>query len=488
MGLHSFFFFFLSLLEMVCIVTVIFVERKNPTATIAWVLVLAFVPFVGFIAYLTFGSGFHVNKKKRYVLKRMSDNLYHQILSNYITEGKMSGPDDERPYARLIQYLTNDGEHHHTDNNTVAVYTHGEAMFAAMKKDIRKATRHIHLLYYIFRDDALGREIVAILTEKAKSGVEVRVIYDSVGSLLSRGSMFKKLRAAGGQVEPFSPLVSAISSHLRLNYRNHRKITVVDGIAGYVGGMNIGDEYLGKGKRLKPWRDTHLRLTGSSVSFLQERFLLDWMFVNNLEIFGDSEEIPPHALRAFFPPPLRLGDVGMQIVSSGPDTATMAIKSGLLEMLYAARKNIYIQTPYFVPDESIMDALRIAVSSGVDVRLMLPGLADKFPVYSATMGYARQILQSGAKVYTYPGFLHSKTIVCDGAVSSIGTANFDNRSFALNFEINAFMYNQDLAAQCEDIFLRDQEICEELSEDWYLGRSPVVRGMYNACRMLAPLV
>ena len=488
MELHSILFLLLSLLELACIVTIIFIERKNPTATIAWVLVLVFVPVVGFIAYLIFGSGFHVNKKKRYVLKQISDNLYHQILSDYITEGKISGPDDERPYARLIQYLTNDGEHHHTDNNTVAVYTHGEAMFAAMKEDMRKAEKHIHLLYYIFRDDALGREIVVILTEKAKSGVEVRVIYDSVGSLLSRGRMFRELRAAGGQVESFSPLILTMSSHLRLNYRNHRKITVVDGVVGYVGGMNIGDEYLGKDKRLKPWRDTHLRLTGSSVSFLQERFLLDWMFVNNLEMFAGSKEMPPEALRAFFPPPLQLGNVGMQIVSSGPDTATMAIKSGLLEMLYAARKNIYIQTPYFVPDESIMDALRIAVSSGVDVRLMLPGLADKSPVYAATLGYARQILQSGAKVYTYPGFLHSKTIVCDGAVSSIGTANFDNRSFALNFEINAFMYSQDFAVECQDIFLRDQEICTELSEDWYQGRSPVVRGMYNACRMLAPLV
>jgi cardiolipin synthase len=457
------------------------VERKNPSATIAWVLILTSIPIFGVIAYAIFGSGFRVNKKKRYAMKQISDNLYHQVLSKYITEDKRSDSGDERAYARLIDYLVNDGEHYHTNNNVVTIYTHGEETFAAMKEDIYNAEKHIHLLYYIFRDDALGREIVDILTEKARKGVEVRVIYDSVGSLLSSGHMFKKLRVAGGSAEAFSPLLMTISSQLRLNYRNHRKITVVDGIVGYVGGMNIGDEYLGKSKRLKPWRDTHLRLTGSSVSFLQERFLMDWMSVTNSEITAD-------VLRVYFPSPLKMGNVGMQIVSSGPDTTSMSVKSGLLEMLYTSRKSIYIQTPYFVPDESIMDALHIAASSGVDVRLMLPGLADNSLVYSATLGYARQIMRSGVRVYSYKGFLHAKTIVIDGSVSSIGTTNFDNRSFALNFEINAFIYCQDFAAKCENIFLHDLENCTELQEDWFMQRSLPVRGFYNACRLMAPLV
>jgi len=481
MTLHTILLVMLVLLDLVCIIAVIFVERKNPASTIAWVLVLIFIPIGGFVAYAMFGSGFHVNKKKRYALKQISDNLYHQILSEYITECERCGPDSDRPHARLIRYLVNDGEHYHTDNNAITVYTHGEAMFAAMKEDMRKAEKHIHLLYYIFRNDALGREIVGILTEKARNGIKVRVIYDSLGSLLSSDRMFKELRAAGGRVEAFSPLLLTMSSHLRLNYRNHRKITVVDGTVGYVGGMNIGDEYLGKSKRLTPWRDTHLRLTGSSVSFLQERFLMDWMSVND-------REMPPDVLRSFFPPPLQQGNIGMQIVSSGPDTASMSIKSGLLEILYTARKNIYIQTPYFIPDESIMDALRIAARSGVDVRIMLPKPADHFLVHSATLSYARQILGSGVKVYMYQGFLHAKTIVFDGAAASIGTANLDNRSFALNFEINAFIYNQDFAAQYEGIFLQDLENCMELREDWYLERNPVVRGFYSACRLLAPLM
>jgi len=481
MTFHAILIILSVLLDLACIIAVIFVERKNPAATIAWVLVLIFIPFGGFIAYLIFGSGFHFNKKKRYALKQISDNLYHQSLSKYITEGEKNGLGDERSHARLIHYLANDGEHYLTDNNAITLYTHGEAMFTAMKEDMRKAVKHIHLLYYIFRNDTLGREVVGILTEKARNGVEVRVIYDSLGSLLSGERMFKELRAAGGRVEAFSPLLLTMSSHLRLNYRNHRKITVIDGTVGYVGGMNIGDEYLGRSKRLKPWRDTHLRLTGSSVSFLQERFLMDWMSVSN-------REMPPDALQSFFPAPVQQGNVGMQIVSSGPDTATMSIKSGLLEMLYTARKNVYIQTPYFVPDESIMDALRIAASSGVDVRLMLPGLADHLLVHAATLSYARQILKSGVKVYLYQGFLHAKTIVIDGAAASIGTANLDNRSFALNFEINAFIYCRDFAAKYEGIFLQDLESCTELREGWYMERSPAVRGFHSACRLMAPLM
>ena len=481
MTLHTLLIVLLALLDLACIIAVIFVERKNPASSIAWILVLVFIPIGGFIAYAIFGSGFHINKKKRYALKRVSDTLYRQILSGYIGECEKCGPEGDRRHARLIQYLERDGEHFYTENNAVEIYTDGEAMFSAMKEDMQKARKHIHLLYYIFRNDSLGGEIVDILTERARNGVQVRVIYDSLGSLLSSERMFKALRAAGGRVEAFSPLVLSFSSHLRLNYRNHRKITVVDGVVGYVGGMNIGDEYRGRSRRLKPWRDTHLRLTGSSVSFLQERFLMDWMSVN-------EREMTPEELRPLFPQPLEQGGVGMQIVSSGPDIASKSIKSGLLEILYSARKNIYIQTPYFIPDESFLDAVRIAARAGVDVRLMIPQLGDNFLVHAATLSYARQVLDAGVRVYKYQGFLHAKTIVFDGAAASIGTANLDNRSFALNFEINAFIYNHAIAAECERIFLRDMENCTELYENWYMERNPAIRGFYSACRLLAPLM
>lgn len=481
MTAHTIILILVTLLDILCIIAVIFVERKNPTSTIAWVLVLLFLPFGGFVAYAMFGSGFHINKKKRYDIKRISDNMYRQILSRYIGNGGTCSLEAAQPYGRMIRYLENDGEHYFTENNQARIYTDGATMFEDMKEDMRKAQKHINLLYYIFRNDTLGKEVVSILTERARNGVEVRIIYDSLGSFLSGERMFKELRKAGGKIVPFSPLFYSLSSHIRLNYRNHRKITVIDGVVGYVGGMNIGDEYLGMDKKLHPWRDTHLRLVGPSVSFLQERFLMDWMSVM-------EKEMPPEQLQGLLPQPLAHGGLGVQIVSSGPDTTVSSIKSGLLECLYTARKNLYIQTPYFIPDDSFCDALRIAARAGVDVRLMIPSIGDNFFVHCATLSYARQILDAGVKVYAYNGFLHAKTIVFDSEVVSIGTANLDNRSFALNFEINAFVYDRDFALECERIFLEDQRLCDPMYESWFSSRHVALRGVYSACRLFAPLM
>jgi cardiolipin synthase len=478
---HTFFLMLVTLIDLLCIIIVIFVERKNPSSTIAWALVLIFLPFVGFVAYAMFGSGFHVEKKKRYSIKRASDSIFKRILALYI-EGRDYRARDAAPdRSRMIRYLENEGGHYYTADNDIHLFTDGEDLFGAMREDMGKARQHIHLLYYIFRHDGLGGEILSLLTEKARNGVEVRLIYDSLGSMLAGDRWFRELRRAGGEVAAFSPLVFTVSSHLRLNYRNHRKITVVDGAVGYMGGMNIGVEYLGRNKRLHPWRDTHLRLAGSSVSFLQERFLLDWMSAVDREMTAEE-------LSRFFPDPQRNGRMGVQIVSSGPDTDINAIKSAFLEMLYSARKNVFIQTPYFTPDDSLFDALRIAARSGVDVRIMLPGLADHLFVYGATYSYARLILDSGVRVFRYNGILHAKTIVFDGEVAGIGTANFDNRSFALNFEIHAFVYDPGFAAACERVFLADQESCSELTESWFLGRPPALRAACNACRLFAPLI
>lgn len=469
------------ILDLLCIFAVIFVERRNSESTIAWLLVLVFVPFLGFAAYLIFGSGFHINKKKRYKLKRLQDMLYKRVICNYADEHGLADSPDDMPYPRMLNYLQNDGGYYFTKDNAATVFTDGLDMFASMKTDIRKAKKHIHLLYYIFRNDALGRDIVTLLTQKAREGVQVRVMYDSLGSFFSVGSMFTPLIEAGGKVEAFSPLLFTISSHMRLNYRNHRKITVIDGEVGYVGGMNIGTEYLGCDKKLHPWRDTHLRLTGSSVFFLQERFLMDWASVHEKEIVAGE-------LLSFFSPSRGEGELGMQIVSSGPDTESLSIKNALLEMLYSARKNVYIQTPYFTPDDSFIDALRIAANAGVDVRLMIPGLSDNVLVTAATYSFAWQVLDAGVKVYRYKGFLHAKTMVVDGKVASIGTANIGNRSFAVNFEINSFIYDKDFAASYEAVFLGDQGNCEEIQRAWFKQRPPVVRAAYGLCRLLAPLI
>ena len=470
-----------TILDLLGIITVIFVERKNPSSTIAWVLVLIFLPFIGFVAYAMFGSGFHIKKKKRYADKSFSDIRHRQAIAMHVPACAEIPEQATSPHSRMMTYLEEGGAHCLTADNSAEVFINGRELFARMKEDMRKAKKHIHLLYYIFRNDALGREIMGILTQKAQQGVDVRVIYDSLGSMLSGERMFKKLKAAGGRVEAFSPLAFSISSHLRLNYRNHRKITVVDGRIGYVGGMNIGEEYRGSNSRLSPWRDTHLRLTGSSVSFLEERFLLDWFSVCDTPI-------TPEQVREFVTLSPGAGNLAVQIVSSGPDSSTSTIKSGLLEMIYAARESVFIQTPYFIPDDSFLDALRIAAGSGVDVRIMLPGKSDNALAHAATCGYARQVLESGVQVCMYDGFLHAKTIVSDGKVASIGTANADCRSFSLNFEINAFIYDEDFAARYETIFLDDSKNCLDLDDDWFTRHSPVTRAMYSVTRLLAPLM
>lgn len=468
--------------SIICTLAVIFLERKNPTASLAWVLVLLFLPVIGFILYIFLGAGFKINKRKKYMMKGISDEIYDTYIKKHLNLGHSRiFVDRHESTERLLTYLKEEGEGIFTDNNAAEIFIDGEKLFARMLDDLRNARSHIHILFYIFRNDELGREIVSILTEKARQGIKVRLIYDSVGTLMAFDTMFRGLSAAGGEVQAFSPIFSNINSHLRLNYRNHRKIVVIDGVIGYVGGMNVGVEYMGRDKRLSPWRDTHLRLTGSSVWFLQERFLMDW---------GYCSDIDPHKIdiATYFPPPIGKGDLGIQIISSGPDTFESPIKSGMLSMMYSARKNIYIQTPYFAPDDSFFEAMRIASRAKVDVRLMIPQKSDYLIVHCATMGYVRDALDCGVKVYLYNGFIHAKTIVVDGLVASIGTTNITNRSFVLDFEVNAFIYNSGFAQEYEDIFHMDEESCEQLASDYFSRKSLAARGCYNFARLLAPMM
>lgn len=471
-----------ALFSAVCIVAVLFFERKNPASSLVWVLVLLFLPVAGFIFYLFLGTGFRVDKRKKYALKALSDSVYNNYILKHLNLGRSRIYLKEHEEAgRLLSYLKNQGEGDFTDNNDGQIFTDGTAMFERMMDDMRKAKHHIHVLFYIFRCDDLGNKILDILKDKAREGIEVRLIYDSIGTLMAFDTPFRELMKAGGQVQAFSPIFKNINSHLRLNYRNHRKIVVVDGLIGYVGGMNVGLEYCGHHKKLKPWRDTHLRITGSAVWSLQERFLMDWSY---------NADTDPHDvdLGAFFPAPLELGNTPMQIVSSGPDTFESPIKSGMLSMIYAARKNIYLQSPYFAPDESVLDALRIAAHSNVDVRLMIPRFADYDFVHRATLGYARDIQAMGVKVYLYEGFIHAKTMVVDGMFATIGTTNITNRSFTLDFEVNAFVYDNDFAAQCEEIFHNDEKTSFLLPENYFSKQNMLTRASYNFTRMFAPMM
>lgn len=470
-------------LDVISVLTVVFLERKNPASSLAWILLLVFLPVAGFFIYLFFGSGYRFRVRRRYAKKSMHDEAYEDtVLRHLQIRNRFLFKASEESRVQLLRYLENEGDGCYTNDNQVEVFTDGNEMFPRLIEDIRAAKEHVHMLFYIFKNDRIGGEIIEALRERARAGVEVRLMYDGVGSLLSFGKLFAELRRDGGKIRVFAPVFGKLSSSLRVNYRNHRKIVVIDGNIGYVGGMNVGDEYMSRNPKLSPWRDTHARMTGSAVWVLQERFLMDWSHVTGRK-FDEPEK-----LKKYFPASIGRGKLGVQLASSGPDMESNPIKGGILRMFYGAKKTLLIQSPYFAPDQSMLDALRVAADTGVDVRLMIPALADRYFVRQATFGYARQILESGVRVFMYHGFLHAKTVVIDGNTATLGTANLSNRSFTQNFEINLFVHDETFAAEQEAIFLHDLENCTELTEEWFAAQPVLSRVLYNSSRLISPLI
>ena len=333
--------------------------------------------------------------------------------------------------------------------------------------------------YFIIRNDSLGRYIMKILTKKAQEGVEVKLLYDGMGSIRLSPRFFKKFHEAGGRsaafFPPFLPYIN-----VRINFRNHRKILIIDGEEAYIGGFNIGNEYLGLSSRFNHWRDCHLKIKGSAIDTLEMRFLLDWRF-------AARDPLPETDI--YFPERKPEGSSALQIVSSGPDMNYPAIKNGYLKLINKAQHRLYIETPYLIPDDSILEALKIAALSGVDVRLMIPYKPDHFYVYWASLSYVGELLEAGVRCYQYQkGFLHSKIICADGFASSVGTANLDIRSFELNFEVNAFIYDEEISRQLEEKFLLALEDCTEITLETYATRSMRVRFKEGLFRLLSPIL
>lgn len=461
---------------------VIFLERRNASATWAWLMVLYFIPVLGFIMYLILGQ----KVRKRQLSKLLGDNervIQHALETQRqeLKEKRLVALDSElAEYQDMIYLNLTTGLALYTTNNIVDIYTDGKQKFDALIADIEAAEHHIHLVYYIVRDDELGRRLMRALTAKAADGVEVRFLYDHIGSSRLPGRFFKELRAAGGREAAFFP--SRIPYlNLKINYRNHRKLAIIDGKTGYIGGFNIGDEYLGLSEHFGQWRDTHLKVQGSAVLQMQAQFLLDW----NLAASGKIE-----LSEIYFPDPRCVpGHIGMQLVASGPDTEYQEIKNAYIKMIYGARSSVCLQTPYFVPDDSLLSALKVAALSGVEVSIMLPSKPDHFFVYWATQSYLGELLASGIKVYLYEkGFLHAKTLVVDSKVASVGTANLDIRSFKLNFEMNAFIYDSATAVKLMDIFRRDINDSRLLTTEAYDGRPLFNRFRESISRLLSPIL
>jgi len=474
-------------------ITIVFFERKDPRAVWGWLLLLFFLPGVGFILYLLIGM--NMRKLKMFKTKEIEDALNYQIQKQEETifRNQFSISDERvQEYQDLILYNLEASQAIYSEENEVAIYTDGNAKFDALIEAIDQAESYILLQYYIIKNDILFERVVRHLKKKRKEGVSVRIMVDGMGGRFVRKSYWKRLRAEGIEVVEFFPALFG-RLQLRLNYRNHRKIVVIDGKVGFVGGFNIGKEYIGLDPKFGYWRDTHLKITGEAVIGLKMRFVLDWNYATRQNLFSDKsfwKETEQTEEKKMEREKKKAEEkIGIQIISSGPDSRYPQIHNNYVRMIAKAKKSIYIQTPYFIPDESMVDALEIAAMSGVDVRIMIPCKPDHPFVYWASYSYIGDMLAAGVKCYTYDnGFLHAKGMVVDGMIACYGTANMDNRSFFLNFEVNAVIYSSKVGQELTNIFLTDIQKSTEITKYDYSRRNLLVRFKEQVSRLLGPVL
>lgn len=478
----QFIFGHLIFINFILAVIIIFFQRKNPQSVWTWLLLLYFIPILGFVFYLLIGTDMH--KQKMFRIKEIEDHLNDAIRKQeYSLRSKeLERRDPEiAEYADLVMYNLEVSEAMLTDSNDITIYTDGNEKFDALIEDMRSAEKYIHVQYYIIKNDVLFNRIKDVLVKKAKEGVEVRILYDGMGCRSVRKRYWKELNSQGIRTSEFFP-ATLRRLHLRLNYRNHRKIVVIDGRCAYVGGFNIGKEYIGLDKKFGYWRDTHLRITGNSAAALQLRFALDWNFASKENLFMTDKYLCKEPYKS-------AQNCEVQIVSSGPDSRYQNIRDNYLRLIGKAKKSIYIQTPYFIPDDAILSALLIAVHSGIEVNVMIPCKPDHPFVYWATYSYIGDLVMEGAKCYTYNnGFLHAKGMIVDDKVFCYGTANMDIRSFALNFEVNAVVYNEQKATQMRRIFEEDLKKSKQITKNIYVGRTLKIRVKEQVSRLLSPLL
>lgn len=464
------------LLNLLLGLFIVFKERKNIKSTWLWLMILLYLPFVGFILYMFFGLNYR--KRKTFDEKMMLDEQEKRLIENQKKYLALSTSDSLNADQKdLINMCLATSAAAFNDFNDIKFYFDGKDKFNDLFEDVRNAKEYIYIEYYIFKTDKLGRELISLLNQKLKEGVEVRILVDAVGSRSIRKSHFIEFKRLGGKIDSFFPLFFSKFT-TRFNYRNHRKIVIIDGKIAYSGGFNVGSEYISKSKRFGFWRDTHFRLKGDIVEEYLRRFNFDYRFATGIK--ADGEYYKNHEIKALS---------RMQLVTSGPDSMYENIRNTYLKMISTAKTRLWIQSPYFVPDESIFEAVRIAALSGVDVRIMIPNKPDHFFVYWATQSYVGQLLEDGVKVYEYGnGFLHSKQVIKDDDICTVGTANFDIRSFSLNYEANLIFYDKDTNTLLSEQFLRDMEESKELTLDRYNQRSRIAKIKESISRLFSPML
>jgi len=455
----------------VCIVSVLR-SNRNPVNALIWVLAMMFLPVVGVICYIYFGRSLRLRlisrKRKRKLLSRRPSVLRGQ--QRHEMECEVNA------LARLTRKMNGTGIYY---GNNVEVFTEGAEKFEALKADLMSAVESINLEYYIFRDDNLGTEIANILCAKAREGVKVRVLYDHVGSFTVKSRFFTKMRNSGVEAHPFFRVTFPTLAN-RVNWRNHRKIVIIDNKIGYIGGMNIADRYMGKaGKKKQVWRDTHLRLTGPAVAGLYYAFAIDWNYTGKCLL---------PALKTM-PEPLRAHGVDAQIITGGPNDEHTGIANVFFRAIANAHRCVYIQTPYFLPPEALLKALETAAQSGVDVRVIIPRHSDSHLLNFATYSYIFQCLRAGIKIYMYEkGMLHSKNLIVDDDIVITGSANFDFRSFECNFEADIILYGKEPNVQFRNIFFNDLADSTKITLSRWRHRPAPQRMFESLVRLLAPIL
>lgn len=472
---------------------IILLENRDPSKTMSWLMMFILLPGVGLVVYAV--SGRNIRKIKLFKTQKLANTIKEKRLFDTLEKIKevvdleiesikenklLSDEENGSAIKRVISLLLKTGMFPFTKNNKVDVFIDGNEKFERLIEDIRAAKDHIHLEYFIIKDSKIGRLIKKELIEKAKQGVKVRIMYDDVGCwrFWFNRKFFNEMREVGIEIAAFLPTKFPIIGG-KLNYRNHRKIVVIDGRIGYTGGLNIGDEYLGRKEKFGYWRDTHIRIEGISVYMLQMTFIIDWYYTTKEVI----------ETKKMFPSIEYVGDSMIQVVASGPDSDWEDIHYAYFTAICQAKKRVYIETPYFIPDESILKAIKSVALIGVEVIIIFPKIADHKIVNVASYSYFEEILKAGGKVFLYnKGFIHSKVVIIDDQIASAGSANMDLRSFMLNFEVNAFIYDQKVINRMTDDFYMDLENSEELTLENFKKRGFIRKVKESVARLFSPIL
>lgn len=447
-------------------------ENKNPIRALSWTLALLFLPIIGVIFYLFFGRSLKgkamVSRKVRRKLLEKSRPKQHSFDNSGLSSEQIK-------MVKLAHNLC----HAHLDrNNTVKIFTDGKSKFESLMKDIREAKEFIYIQYYIYNDDRLGNQILNLLAEKASQGVRVKVLYDHVGSFSTSNRFFKKMRELGIDSHPFFRVTFRKLAN-RINWRNHRKIAIIDGKIGYIGGMNIADRYVETSPDGRIWRDTHLRIEGSVIESMMYSFAMDWNFLR------PDAEVQSLAVYNFD----ARGDVDMQLVTSGPLDQWNNLVLCFQQAIASAAKRIYIQTPYFLPTDALLKALQGAALSGVDVRVMIPQQTDSVLLGYGSRSYIADCLKAGIKIYFFtPGMLHAKTMIIDDDFVTTGSVNFDFRSFENNFEANLLIYSESVNQEMRNIFFQDIKASRKITLSQWRQRGRLEKTMEALVRLFSPIL